>query len=317
MEENLAVALQRFGGPEVLEVMQRPRPVPRPGEVVVRVGWAPINPTDLLFRAGAQADRMTGLEPPYIPGMELAGAVVDLADVPDASFSRGARVAGIVNPRRPTGGAQARFVRVPWESVVPIPEDVDAPAAATLTMNGLTALLAVEALDLPRGAAVLVTGGAGVVGGFAIGIAGHAGLTVLADGYEVDAERLRQLGAAVVLPRGVALSEALHTVCPSGVDGIIDAAGLGQDVQHLVRDGGVAVSLRGKSQSTHHRFRSHLVSVTDHSRRQDKLRLLMSLASAGVVQPKVARTITWSEVPDAHRAMERGGVRGRLVLATV
>jgi hypothetical protein len=78
---NHAVGIHEFGGPSVVGVIERAIPRPLSDEVLVRVHAATVNPTDTLFRTGAQTGRMAGLAPPFTPGMEFAGQVVDLGNV--------------------------------------------------------------------------------------------------------------------------------------------------------------------------------------------------------------------------------------------
>ena len=117
---------------------------------------------------------------------------------------------GIVNPRRPGGGALAEYVCVPSASVAVLPKTVDLVEAATIPMNGLTAKMTLEALDLPPGAVLLVTGAAGAVGGYLIQLAKHAGLRVVADARDPDRELLLRLGVGEVVPRGKGMFPAVR-----------------------------------------------------------------------------------------------------------
>jgi len=161
----LASAFGEFGAPEVLQVMTRPMPAAGPGEVVVRVRAATVNPTDILMRSGRQAALMRDLPPPWVAGMEFAGHVHAVGSGDVAGLEPGQAVMGLVNPRRPAGGAHAQYVVVPAASVVPLAAAADLVGAATVPMNGLTAWMALQALALPAGATLLVTGAAGAVGG--------------------------------------------------------------------------------------------------------------------------------------------------------
>src|SRR5918999_2677637 len=109
-----ALTFSRFGGPEVLEVADLPEREAGPGQVRIWVAAATVNPTDIGFRSGRQSAQLSGLQPPYIPGMELAG-VVDAAG-PGSSWQPGDRVMAIVIPRRAEGGAMAESVVVPSAS---------------------------------------------------------------------------------------------------------------------------------------------------------------------------------------------------------
>ena len=226
---NRAVGLSRFGSPEVLGVVIVPVAAPGPLDALVRVRAAAVNPSDTLLRTGRQAERLGGISPPFIPGMDLAGDIVALGNaVAGTGLYVGQAVAGVVRPWRPNGGAQAQYVVVPASSLVPIPGNMSYAEAATIPMNGLTALVAMELLDLKPGARLLVTGGAGAFGGYAISLARHQGHFVIADGREGDRELLLRLGAELVVPRGEAMAAAVREAAPGGVDGIVDAARLGE-----------------------------------------------------------------------------------------
>jgi len=101
-----AVGFSEFGGPEVLGLVTLPVPSPGPGEVRVRVAAAAVNPTDLAFRAGAHRSMPSGVVPPYVPGMDLAGVVDVAGPGADAAWEPGDRVMAAVSPWGPGGGAQ-------------------------------------------------------------------------------------------------------------------------------------------------------------------------------------------------------------------
>src|SRR5438874_8659039 len=152
-----AVGFSQYGGPDVISVVDIPTPQPAAGEVRVRVRAATVNPTDIGMRSGRQATTLDALPPPYVPGMEFAG-----------TLDSGSPVLGIALPMRTGRGAQAEYVVVPAESVVPVPTGVSLEQAATLPMNGLTVRRALDLLDLRAGQTLLVTGAAGAVGGYAV-----------------------------------------------------------------------------------------------------------------------------------------------------
>lgn len=189
----LTVAFERFGGPEVLHLIHREIPTPDTDDVVVKVIASTVSPTDIMMRDGRQASLMSGLNPPYIAGSEFAGVVHSLGDPSDSRLMVGAPVMGIVNARRPDGGAHTEYLRVPAASVVPISPDIDLGHAASVPMNGMSAMLALEALALPVESSVFVTGGAGAVGGYVIQLAKLAGLKVVADAKESDIGLLRRI----------------------------------------------------------------------------------------------------------------------------
>src|SRR5262245_40887511 len=207
-----AVTFSRLGGPEVLEVSNLPEPQPGPGEVRIRVAAATVNPTDISFRSGRQLSTAQlaemGVQPPFIPGMELAGVVDAVGD--GVSWRAGDHVMAIVNPRRPGGGAQAELVVVPAASVARGPAGASLEAAATLPMNGLTVRLALDKLGLGPGQTLGVTGAAGAVGGYAVQLGVSDGLRVIAVASPQDETLVKRFGASAVVPRGDAAIRGLR-----------------------------------------------------------------------------------------------------------
>ncbi len=309
----LAVNFIAFGDPEVIHIVERPIPVPGAGEVVVKVAASTVNPTDLGMRSGRQAPIMTDIKPPYCTGVEFGGHVHALGQGV-AGFTVGQAVMGIVNSRRQEGGSHAQYVCVPAASLARLAPNVDVVEAATIPMNGLTAKMVLELLDIPRGGSVLVTGGPGATGGYAIELAKVMGLTVVADAKEADVALLRKLGADHIVPRGDAAAPAVRKIFPNGVDGLIDAAIIGNTVSAAVRDGGGAVTLRRAFPITDPRLAAHTVHVFDQDTNAAALAWLADLARDGKLTPRVAMRLPLSQAVEANRIVERGGLRGRVVL---
>lgn len=309
-----AVVFDRFGDPDVLRIADIPVPEPASGEVVVRVAASTVNPTDLMMRRGEQARLMSDLVPPYTAGMEFSGRVHSAGE--GVPLRAGQPVIGVVNPRRPEGGAHAEFVRIPAASVAVVPGDTDLVSATTVPMNALTAMLALGMLGLTAGQSVLITGGAGQLGSSAIQLALNDGLVVLANVAGRDAPMLRGWGVTHVLPRDDGLEAALREIRPDGVDGLIDGALIGATISHLVRDGGGAVSLRGSHPIEDPRLTSGYVSILNGIEDSAKIRRVADLLNAGVLSPRVAPggVFPFADAAEAHRMAERGDFRGRVVL---
>jgi NADPH2:quinone reductase len=308
-----SLAFSSFGGPEVLSLIERAVPTPGAGEVLVRVAAATINPTDLLMLSGQQVAMMTNLTPPYIAGMEFSGTVAEVgAGVHD--IAAGQRVMGVVNPRRPAGGAHAQYLCVAASSVAPLADSVDLVQAATVPMNGLTCLAALQALDLRAGQKLLVTGGAGVVAGLAIQLAKARNITVVADAKEADVDHLRTLHVDHLVPRGDGLEAAVRLLYPEGVDGLLDTALLGDRVSGLVRSGGASVALRKSHPITDPRLRNSLVSVVEQMHDTASLRHLSEVLANGTLTTRIAERFPLSEGTQAMRLAEQGGLKGRVVL---
>ena len=308
-----AVGFTEFGGPEVLRTVWMPVPSPGPGEVRVRVAAAAVNPTDLAFRAGGHRSMPAGMQPPYVPGMDLAGTV-DLADPDVTGFAPGDRVMAAVTPFRPGGGAQAQYVIVAADGLVVVPETIGLTAAATLPMNALTVRAALDELALRPGQTLAITGAAGAVGGYAIQLGRLEGLRVIADASPADKDLVSSLGADVVVPRGPDLAARIREAYPAGVDALLDAALMGPPVLPAVRDGGQLMAVRPFAGQTERDITLSLVLVFHHLHEAGTLARLASLAADGTLSLRVADVLPAARAADAHRRFEAGGVRGRLVL---
>ncbi len=242
MTDMRAVGFTEFGDPSVLGIVTVPRPSPGPGQVLVKVAAATVNPTDLGFRQGGRPVP-DGVEPPYIPGMDLAGVIEETGpDVP--GWHAGDRVMAAVAPMVPGGGAQAEYRVVAEDQLAKVPGGWSLIEAATLPMNGLTVRTALDMLALPAGATLAVTGSAGIVGQYAIQLGRHAGLTVIGDAKPEDEALCQSFGAHRVVARGEAMAAAVRELYPDGVDAVLDAALLGPAVLPAVRDGGQLLAVR-------------------------------------------------------------------------
>ena len=183
------VQVPEFGGPEVLRLVDVADPVRGPGEVCIQVRACTVNPTDTMRRAGASAWHKVAPQGPFRLGMEVAGVVDEVG--PGAGFEVGDRVMALVVPSVKSG-AYAERVVLPVDQVALAPRNVDLSHAATVPMNGLTALLALAAADLPAGETLAVTGAAGALGGYVVELAKARGLRVIADSSPADEELVRR-----------------------------------------------------------------------------------------------------------------------------
>ncbi|MGZ4290240.1 MAG: NADP-dependent oxidoreductase [Gaiellaceae bacterium] len=310
MAVTRAVAIVEAGGPEVLRVIERDVREPEAGEVRLAVRAAAVNPTDIALRQRGDAE----LPPPWIPGMDAAGTVESVGAGVEG-LAVGDEVMAAVTPRRPEGGAQAELLVVPAVSAVPIPAGATLEQAATLPMNGLTALRGLELLGLEPGETLAVTGGAGLLASYVIPIAKLRGLRVLADAAPADEELVRGFGADVVLPRGDGFVEAVLAAAPGGVDAVFDTAVLGRGVLAAIRPGGGLVYVRTwPGDDVEDGITIHPVLVREVLERTDWLLELSDLAARGVLALRVAATFPPERSPEAHRQLEAGGLRGRGVI---
>jgi len=304
-----AVQIIRPGGPEVLQIGHVTSPQPGPGEVLIRMAAATVNPTDLLLRARGAGD---GVSAPWTPGMEIAGTIEGLGK--GTTFRTGERVFGIVDAHGPEGGAQAELVVVPAGSVVRTPENVSDLEAATLPMNGLTVLQALHRLHRGPGSTLGVIGSVGAVGQYAIQLGVAAGLRVVADAKPEDEDLVRGFGPHDVVPRSKDVAASFRTVVPGGTDGLIDAAVVDALALGPIKDGGALATLRRWNGPTERGIRIEPVWVQDENGNTAWLQELADHALAGRLTPRVAAVLPMQQIQDAHRRLEAGGLRGRIVI---
>jgi NADPH:quinone reductase len=310
------VGLKRFGGPEVLEVIDLPEPHAGPGEVRVRVHAAAVNPSDVMVRVSGYDGQMSALPLPHIPGWDAAGVIDEIGPGSGGRFALGDRVVALAFAASPTKGAYQQQLIVPAASVVRAPRNLDYPAASTLLMNSLTARLGLDGMALKAGQTLAVTGAAGALGGFVIQLAKADGLRVIADvsGAAGDRELLKQLGADDLVARGAGFTDRVRALVSNGVDGLFDAALLNGAAAPAIADGGVLATVRGWNEPVERGIRVFPVLVLTGLTDTTKLERLRDQAEAGVLTPRVARVLPASQAAEAHRMLEKGGVRGRLVL---
>ncbi len=306
-----AVAIHEAGGPII--VQNREVRAAGPGEVRLRVNAATVNPVDtLMWRTFAATESQSSLT----PGMDAAGTIESVG--PDVDrLSVGDAVMAVLNARLPDGGAQAELVIVPAASVVTVPAGLDAAAASTLPMNGLTALEGLHLLGLPPGATLAVTGGAGLLASYVIALAKREGLVVVADAKPEDEGLVAGFGADHVVSRGEGFAADVRRLLPDGVDAVFDTAVLRRDALPAIRDGGAIAVVRGwdDGEDPERGIRLVVISVSKVLAATTWLELLSDEAAAGRLVPRVADTYPPERAQEAYERMDAGGLRGRLVIS--
>jgi NADPH:quinone reductase-like Zn-dependent oxidoreductase len=312
-EAMRAVGLFTHGGPEVLQVVELPEVHAGPGEVRIRVHAATVNPTDVGVRNGSRAEQQKADPPPYVPGMEAAGIIDEVGSgVPDR-LKVGDAVIAIVVPKGSHGAYREQIV-LDARSVGRAPAGKTHAEAATLPMNGLTARRSLDLLALSPGQVIAVTGAAGAYGGYVIQLAKADGLTVIADASEKDEKLVASLGADIVVRRGDDVASRIRDHFPQGVDGLADGALLNERAIPAVRDGGAFTSLRGFPGVPQRDIRFTATMVRAYAQEFEKLDRLRQQVEAGQITLRVAEIYPPEKAADAHRRLEAGGTRGRLVI---
>ncbi len=308
-----AVGIMVHGGPEALEVVDLPEVHAGPGQVRIRVHAAAVNPTDLFVRDGSRAAQQKADPPPYVPGMDAAGIVDEVGDGVSTGVKVGDAVIAMVIPKGSHGAYREQIV-LNARAVVPAPRGTTHVEACTLPMNGLTARQSLDLLKLLPGQTLAVTGAAGAYGGYVIQLAKADGLTVIADASETDHQLVKALGADIVVRRGDDVAARIRQHFPHGVDGLADGAVLTERVIPAVRDGGAFTSVRGFTGVAQRGIRFTTTFVRNYDCEFEKLDRLRGQVEAGVLTLRVAGTYPPERAGEAHRRLQAGGTRGRLVI---
>lgn len=294
-----AARFSRFGGPEVLEIVDLPDPHPGPGQVRIAVRAAGVNPSDWKKRQGLMDPEL-----PQTLGYEAAG-VVDALGEGVADVAVGDRVFGFCTE----GAAQAESAVL--AHYAPIPASLDFAGAAALPAAVETATRALDQLGV-GGGTLLVNGASGSVGSAAVQLAVARGAHVIGTAGPANHAYLRSLGA-VPVAYGDGLAERVRAVAPGGVDRALDVAGSGVLPELIGLAGGPqhVVTVADFAGAQEHGV---LFSRGDSGRALHALAGIGELIEAGRFALPVAGTFPLADVAAAHRAGESGHPRGKLVL---
>lgn len=307
-----AVQQQTLGGPDVLSVVDLPRPTPRTNEILVRVEAASVNPTDWKHRANGG---FLG-QPPFVLGWDLSG-VVEEVGIGVARFSPGDEVFGMLS--YPFGhGSHAEYVAAPAAWFAPKPASLDHVQSAALPLVSLTAWQAlVENADLQPGQRVLIHAAAGGVGHVAVQIAKARGAHVIGTASSAKHDFLRELGADELIDyRETDFAEAA-----GDVDVVFDTIGGETSLRSLrtLRTGGILVSILpvGSDELSlgADKLGVRALRMLVDSSRHD-LVSITGLVEQGALRPTVADVFPLAGAAEAHRLGETGRTTGKMVLTT-
>lgn len=310
-----AMVIREFGGPERFEATDMPKPTPEKHEVLVRVRAASVNPVDYKIRtSGAWA----GLPQPSILGYDAAGVVEAVGSnvthlSPGDEVFYAARIFG-------RQGTYAEYHVEDADIVARKPPELGFEQAASLPLAGMTAYDAVITFFATKpGDTVLIHAGAGGVGSLAVQLAKAAGARVLATGSRENAELIRSFGADAVIDYRAQKfeDEVLRLTDGRGADAAFDTVGGDTTPRNIgcVRPYGKLASIvhiSGDINGMH--FRNQTLYTGFMERTRPKIEALASLAARGQVRPVIDSTFPLEQVADAHRRIERGGMKGKIVL---
>ncbi|MFF4899781.1 NADP-dependent oxidoreductase [Streptomyces sp. NPDC001068] len=300
-----AYVYTRHGGPETEAFAEVDRPVPGPGELLVAVRAAGVNPVDWKLRGGFRRPGEGEARFPVILGSEAAGVVVEVGEGV-RGFESGDEVFG-----NTVTGAFAEYVLLRASVTAHKPAALSFTDAATLPVAAATAYDGVRQLELPEGSTLLVTGAGGGVGAAVLQIARAWGLRVVGVASEAKKDFVESLGA-VHVPSGPGLQERVRVAAPQGVDAVYDlvggealveAAGLLADRTRLITAGAAPDTVAALGGSRVERART--AAVLDE---------VAELVVGGELDPHVSRTFPFDEAGRALRTVEDGHARGKIVI---
>ena len=308
-----AVGFKKFGDPEVLEVIDVPEVSAGEGEIRIKNYASAVNPTDIVSRSGLIKQFIKDFSLPCVPGMDVAGEVDEVGNGVDTGIKVGDKVMAMVMPNKLHGAYREQLI-LDQNAVVKAPEGFSHFEASTLPMNGLTARLSLDLLDLKKGNIIAVTGGPGAYGGYVIQLAKADGLTVLADSNEKDIQLLKDLGVDHIIPREKNFVEEVKKIFPNGVDGIADGALLNEKAIGAVKDNGSFTSVRNFIGEPQRNINFTATWVSEYNCDFEKLNKLRQQVEDGLITLRVADIVTPENAAEAHRRLDAGGTRGRMVI---
>ena len=301
-----AVRFEKYGGIEVLQVVEVDRPTPGPGEVLVGVKAAGINPGEASIRKGLFADRWPSTFPSG-QGSDLAGIVEEVGPGV-ANVAVGDEVIGFTNDR----SSQAELVLVESANLVPRPRNVSWAQAGALFVAGTTAYAAVRSVALIAGDTVIVSGAAGGVGSIAVQLARNGGAKVI--GLASDANHKWLIDHGVIpVSYGDGVDDRIRAASGGKVDAFVDTFGGGYVELALqlgvapnridtIIDFAAAAKYGVKTEGNHEGATA------------DVLAQLAGLLAAGRLEIPIAKVYPLAQVRDAYRELEQRHTRGKIVL---
>ena len=304
-----AIVIHEYGGPEVLKCEDVPRPEPKADQILIRVIAAGVNPVDGMIRSGMFAKDGNGAFPMVLGG-DIAG-VVERVGNKITKFKAGDPVFAYVS--LDSGGGYAQYAVVPEGDAAPKPKSLTYVEAGAVPIVALTAWQAlIDTAKLNAGQTVLIHGGSGGVGSFAIQIAKARGAKVVATASTANQDLLKQLGTDVA----VDYTKQKFEDVAKDVDVVLDSVGKDTLTRSygVVKKGGIIVSLVARpnqSDLEKHGIRGVALSVEPNS---GELAQIGKLIDEKKIRVIVSQTFPLSEAKKAQEQVASGHTRGKIVL---
>ncbi len=310
-----AMVVREFGGPEKLELADMPVPTPAAGEVLVRLRAASVNPVDYKIR---RSGGWAGVPMPAIIGYDAAGVVEAVGAgvthlVPGDDVFYCARIFG-------RQGTMAEYHVEDAAIVTKKPKNLSFEEAASLPLAAMTAYDAVISFFQTKpGDTVLIQAGAGGVGSLAVQLAKAAGARVIATGRSENHDFIRSLGADEVIDYRTAKfeDEVNRLTEGKGADAAYDTVGgdiVSRSIGCVRPWGKLATIVRVGGSINGMQIRNQTLYFGFMERTREKISALATLAGRGQVKPVIDSTLPLERLADAHRKLEAGGMRGKIVI---
>lgn len=310
-----AMAIEKFGGPEELKLMDLPPPPVGPGEILLKVKAAGINPVDWKIRQGLLQGRLP-YEFPIILGWDAAGLVETMgAGVTD--YQKGDEVMAYCRRDKVHWGTYADFVVLTPENLARKPKNLTFAEAAVLPLSALTAFQSLfESLQIRKGETLLVPAGAGGVGGYAIQMARHHGCRVLSTASPKNHEAVRALGAEAVYDyHNPDYLQKIRSDYPEGIQAAFDTVGgeTQKDLAQVLASGGRLTSVLALAEELkkNDRIRVDYVFVRPDPK---QLEQICQWAEAGIVTPRIVATYPLESAGDGLKVSEAGHCSGKVAI---
>ena len=286
-------------------------PSPADNEVLVRVHASSVNPVDNSIAAGMLAQMGVDYDYPVTLGRDYAGTVEQVGgDV--SNFEVGDQVFGFLLHANPTvqAGAWAELITVTAEqSIARVPDGVELSAAGAAPLAGITAVSAVDALELSEGDVVLVAGATGGVGSLAAQLAVKAGATVIAPALPEDEEFLRGLGVTETVPREGDVAASVRERFPEGVDALLDLVNYEPGTyDSALKDGARVASPTGAAGEGPGRTMVMAAPTAENLER------LGALLADGTLRIPIQATYPLAQAPEALAALPGTHTQGKLAI---
>ena len=303
-----AIVVHEFGGPEVLKYEEMPRPEPNEDEILIRVMAAGVNPVDAAIRSGRFHGGGGNL--PLIPGMDVAG-VVEKTGAKVTKFKANDPIYAYLSFKEQGGYAEFAIAKQDEASLKP--KTITYEAAAAVPLAATTAWQAlVDAAKIDKGQTVLIHGGSGGVGSFAIQIAKARGAKVIATASTPNQDLLKQLGADQTIDYTTTKFEEVV----KDVDLVLDAVGKDTLTRSygVVKRGGIIVSIAGQPDQAELEKRGIRGSSMMAHPDAKILEELSKLIEAKKIKPIVSQIVPLAEAAKAHAQIATRHTRGKIVL---